>query len=118
MLFVSKSAHQWDLNLDMCRLCAKVQAEEAGHRRAHLVAVEEEGEQRVQQGFTIRIPPRIHCICALCHVDYLLSVTYPCQKSEKCSRCRKIKKKKRFRKVFDWFAFAGEDPRRYNDLID
>jgi len=98
-----RTAHQWDSNLDMCRLCAMVQAEEAGHRRARLVAVEE--EQRVQQGFTIRIPPRIHRICALCHVDYIVPLVgdasdrcRPCQKSEKCSRCRKIKKKKRFRK--------------------
>ena len=34
----------------MCRRCAMVQAEETGHRRAHLVAVDEEEQQRVQQG--------------------------------------------------------------------
>jgi hypothetical protein len=80
-----------------------VQAEEAGHRRARLVGVEEEEEQRVQQGFTIRIPPRVHRICALCHVDYIVPLIDDvsdrgrrCQKSEKCSRFRKIEKEKRF----------------------
>jgi hypothetical protein len=68
-----RTARQWDSNRDMCRLCAMVQAEEAGHRQARLVAVEEEEKQHVQQGFTIRIPPRIHRIC-VCEVDDLHNI--------------------------------------------
>jgi hypothetical protein len=60
------------------------------------------------QGLTIRIPPRTHHICTLCKVDYTIppsddpvtpqSRCLPCQKREKCSRCNKIKKRKRFEK--------------------
>ena len=100
-----RNARQWDTVRDMCRLCSMNQTEEAAQRRAHLVARAEEVEEDIRNGLTIRIPPRTHCICALCRADYIVPLAgdqldrcRPCQKSEKCSRCKKIKKKKRFRK--------------------
>ena len=98
---VCVNARQWDIVHDMCRLCAMKKAEEAAQRRARLVARAEDEERAL----TIRIPPRIRHICALCRTDYLLPLAgdqsdrcRPYQKSEKCSSCKKIKKKKRFRK--------------------
>jgi hypothetical protein len=74
----------------MCRLCAMNQVEETAQRRARLVARlaarAENDEEHVQSGLTIRIPPRVHCICPFCHTDYLLPLTgnqldhcQPCQ---------------------------------------
>jgi hypothetical protein len=105
---VPRNSQRWDTTLDMCRLCAMNQAEQAAQQRARLVGAAEEEELRVQTGLTIRIPPRIHRICALCNADYIVLLSEnptmpstrcpPCQKSERCSGCKKIKKRKHFRK--------------------
>ena len=90
---IPHNARQWDIVHDMCRLCAMKKAEEAAQRRARLVARAEDEERAL----TIRIPPRIRRICALCRTDYLLPLAgdqsdrcRPYQKSEKCSSCKKI----------------------------
>ena len=64
--------------------------------------------EHAQLGLTIRIPPRTHRTCTLCKADYTVPLSddpakpqmrcLPCQKREKCSACRKFKKRKRFHK--------------------
>ena len=54
-----RTARQWDSNLDV----SPVRYGSSGRSRSSTsTSVEEEEEKRVQQGFTIRIPPRIHRI--------------------------------------------------------
>lgn len=93
------------IQFTMCRLCSMNQTEEAAQQQAHLVAWAEEDEEDIWSGLTICVPPWTHCICALCRADYIVPLTRdqldhcrPCQKSEKCLRCRKIKKNKCFHK--------------------
>ena len=64
--------------------------------------------EHAQLGLTIRIPPRTHRTCTLCKADYTVPLSddpakpqmrcLPCQKREKCSACRKIKKRRHFHK--------------------
>src|SRR6266849_9924051 len=76
------------------------------------------GEEHQQAHLTLCLPPRAHktcTLCCLCKSDFFVLLPLsntntseplamrcaPCRRSEKCSQCHKIKKKKHFKKGND-----------------
>ena len=92
---IAYTAHRWDVRRDMCcmcRMCAIERAESEGYRARH----------------THEAPPPPRIKCNLCTGEFSVAGSHSgetlpdrrqqCERREKCSSCKKIKKKKHFQK--------------------